>query len=81
MSKSVLILAGGFGTRLKAAFPDIPKPLVKVCGTPILHHCINECIKYGFADILISTHYQAEQIKSKYPKISGKLFSKYRFRS
>ena len=63
MAKSVLILAGGFGTRLKAAYPDIPKPLVKVCGTPILHHCIEECLKYGFSDILISTHYQAGLVR------------------
>lgn len=63
MPKSVLILAGGFGTRLKAEFPSKPKPLIEVNGTPILHHCVSECLKYGFSDILISTHHQSEMIR------------------
>ena len=61
--KNVLILAGGFGTRLRKLHPNLPKPLVPICGKPILHHCISECLRYGFNDILISTHYEADKIR------------------
>lgn len=61
--KNVLILAGGFGTRLRKLHPSIPKPLVPICGKPILHHCISECLRNGFSDILISTHYEADQVR------------------
>ena len=56
-------MAGGFGTRLRDEFPDLPKPLVPVDGMPVLYHCIHECLKYDFNEILISTHYHAEMIK------------------
>ncbi|MDA8983835.1 HAD-IIIA family hydrolase [Planktomarina temperata] len=61
--KDVLILAGGFGTRLRKLYPKTPKPLVPVCDEPILHHCILQCLKHGFKDILVSTHYEAEKIR------------------
>ena len=37
----VIILAGGFGTRLSEYTKTIPKPMVKVAGKPILLHIIN----------------------------------------
>lgn len=61
--KDILILAGGFGTRLRKLHPNVPKPLVPINGKPILHHCISECLRHGFENILISTHYEADQIR------------------
>jgi len=58
----VLILAGGFGTRMSKDFPNTPKPLVPVCGSPILEYQIKECKKYGFKDILILLHFNASKI-------------------
>ena len=37
----VVILAGGFGTRLSEYTSSIPKPMVKIAGKPILLHIIN----------------------------------------
>ena len=59
---SVVILAGGFGTRMSTIFPGIPKPLVPVNGVPILHHLLNECIKYGLTNVTLVLHYEHNQI-------------------
>jgi histidinol-phosphate phosphatase family protein len=59
----VVILAGGFGTRMAHLFPGIPKPLIPVCNTPILEHIINECTKFGFMEILLVLHFGEEKIR------------------
>lgn len=68
---NVLILAGGFGTRLRNIGLDVPKPLVPVNSVPMLIRCINECRKYQFNKILISTHFSAkiiiEEVQKYYP--------------
>ena len=59
----VLILAGGFGTRMSSIFPDLPKPLIPVDNMPVLEHQLLECKKYGFTRILmLLLHHGAEQI-------------------
>jgi len=60
----VLILAGGFGTRMSKYFPGIPKPMIPVAGVPILEHQINECKRYGFTKICLSLHFEAEKIQN-----------------
>ena len=58
--KSV-ILAGGLGTRLDLV--DIPKPMYKLSGKPILEHNILLLKKYNVKDICIALHYLPEVIK------------------
>ena len=60
----IVILAGGFGTRMSEEFPDTPKPLIPVNGIPILEHLINECKKYNKLNILLVLHYMPEKIKN-----------------
>jgi D,D-heptose 1,7-bisphosphate phosphatase len=59
----VAILAGGKGTRLKSRSGDLPKPLARVFGVPILEHQINLCCNYGFTEIAILLHHQSELIQ------------------
>lgn len=59
---TALILAGGFGTRLRDKFPGIPKPLVPIDSIPVLHRCVNQCLFYDFQNILISTFFESEKI-------------------
>ena len=47
----VVILAGGFGTRLSEYTKDIPKPLVKIGGFPIIVHIMKHYAKYGFKEV------------------------------
>lgn len=60
----VVILAGGFGTRMSKDFLDIPKPLIPVNGTPILKHLIDECKKYNRLNILIVLHHMSDKIQN-----------------
>ena len=48
----VVILAGGFGTRLSEYTKDIPKPMVKIGKTPILLHIIKYYEKFGYNEFL-----------------------------
>ncbi|MDA9909890.1 glucose-1-phosphate cytidylyltransferase [Gammaproteobacteria bacterium] len=59
----VIILAGGFGTRLSEYTESIPKPMVKIGGRPILWHIMNRYSKYGFNDFYLALGYKAELVK------------------
>jgi glucose-1-phosphate cytidylyltransferase len=59
----VVILAGGFGTRLAEYTSVIPKPMVPVGGKPILWHIMKTYAKYGHIDFFIALGYKAEVIK------------------
>lgn len=69
MSKSTwddyqaVILAGGFGTRVKHILGEIPKPLAQVNGTPFLNWILRKLIAQGINNIALSTHYQAQKIE------------------
>ncbi len=62
MIDRAIILAGGFGTRLKDLTRDTPKPLLDIKGKPILEHLIVHLKKYGVRDIVISVGYLAQKI-------------------
>ena len=48
MSKRVIILAGGKGTRLKPYTVSLPKPLVPIVEKPIIEIIIQQLVKYEF---------------------------------
>ena len=60
----VLLMAGGFGTRLHPLTEDIPKPLLNVGNRPILETILSRFIKAGFHNFIISTHYKAEKFQA-----------------
>ena len=57
-----LILAAGFGTRLKPLTNDIPKPMFPVLNRPILEHALNFLSSQGIKEIAINLHHQPEGI-------------------
>ncbi len=59
----VLILAGGFGSRLSEYTDIIPKPMVQVGGMPIIWHIMSRYAKYGYKDFLIALGYKSQVIK------------------
>ena len=59
----VLILAGGFGTRLNEETDLIPKPLVKIGEKPILWHIMKHYSAFGFNDFVILLGYKGDMIE------------------
>ncbi len=59
----VIILAGGFGTRLSEYTETIPKPMVTVGGRPILWHIMRTYAYFGHKDFYLALGYKAEIIK------------------
>ena len=59
----VVILAGGFGTRLSEYTESVPKPMVTIGGRPILWHIMNTYASFGHADFYLALGYKAEVIK------------------
>ena len=59
-----LILAAGFGTRLGSLTKETPKALIKVGSTTIIDLNIRKLVEVGISEILINTHYLADQIEN-----------------
>ncbi len=62
----VIILAGGFGTRIAQAAG--PKPMVKIGGKPIIYHIMKYYESYGFKEFVIALGYKANLIKKELKK-------------
>ncbi len=59
----VILLAGGFGTRLSEYAESIPKPMVPIGGKPILWHIMKSYAYFGHRDFYVALGYKAEVIK------------------
>jgi glucose-1-phosphate cytidylyltransferase len=59
----VVILAGGFGTRIAEYTDTMPKPMLPIGGRPILWHIMNRYAKFGFKDFYLALGFKAEVIK------------------
>ena len=59
----VVILAGGFGTRISEESEFKPKPMVEIGGMPILWHIMKEYTFYGFNEFIICAGYKQHCIK------------------
>lgn len=59
----VIILAGGFGTRMSEYTEAIPKPMVTIGGRPMLWHIMNLYAQFGHKDFYVALGYRAEVIK------------------
>lgn len=59
---SAVILAGGLGTRLRSAVPDLPKPMAPIGARPFLEHQLDYWIKQGVGHFVLSVCYRHEAI-------------------
>lgn len=72
-NNEIVIMAGGYGKRLKPLTNKIPKPMLKVNGNPILELIINNFKNSGFNNFHISVNYKKDEIKKYFNK--GKKFN------
>ncbi len=59
---SLLVLAGGFGTRLRSEVKDVPKPLAPVAGKPFLAHMIANWKAQGVTQLFLLLHFEHQKI-------------------
>ncbi len=59
----VVLLAGGFGSRISEESQFKPKPMIEIGGMPILWHIMKEYSYYGYNDFIICAGYKQEYIK------------------
>ncbi|MCW4116995.1 glucose-1-phosphate cytidylyltransferase [Aurantimonas sp. MSK8Z-1] len=72
----VVILAGGFGTRLSEETALTPKPMVQIGGAPILWHIMKSYASFGFREFVVALGYKGEVIKNyflHYGELAGDL--------
>lgn len=60
----LVILAGGYGTRITEETRNIPKPMVMIGNRPIIWHIIRYYIHYGISDIIVCCGYKGKIIKN-----------------
>jgi D-glycero-alpha-D-manno-heptose 1-phosphate guanylyltransferase len=66
MIRTAIILAGGFGTRLKTVVSDLPKPMAPVNGQPFLNYQFRYLEHFGIKNVILSTGHLADKIKDHY---------------
>ncbi len=59
-----VIMAGGFGTRLRPLTQSLPKPMVPVANLPMLHHIVNLLKRHNLRELVTLLYFQPEEIKS-----------------
>jgi D-glycero-alpha-D-manno-heptose 1-phosphate guanylyltransferase len=61
-TREAVILAGGFGTRLKTVVPDLPKPMATIHGRPFLEYLLDYVIRQGIERCILSVGFMHEVI-------------------
>ena len=67
----VILLAGGFGTRLSEYTDTIPKPMVPIGGKPIIQHIMEIYASYGHNEFYIALGYKGEIIKNYFKDLKN----------
>jgi len=61
-----IVLAGGFGTRLRSIVADLPKPMAPVRGRPFLAYVLDQLADAGFSSIVLAVGYRHDAISSHF---------------
>jgi MurNAc alpha-1-phosphate uridylyltransferase len=62
--KKALVLAAGYGTRLKPLTERVPKPLIPVAGKPMIAYALDRLRAYGIEEVIVNVSHLKEQLRS-----------------
>jgi MurNAc alpha-1-phosphate uridylyltransferase len=68
MPRAAMVLAAGFGERMRPLTDRAPKPMVEVAGKPLLDHVLDRLAEAGVEKAVVNVHYLAEQIEQHVAK-------------
>ncbi|GAB4378174.1 MAG: HAD-IIIA family hydrolase [Salibacteraceae bacterium] len=71
--RTAIILAGGFGSRLRTEVSDVPKPMAPVAGKPFLEYLLHYLEYYGFREVVLSTGHLSEVISGHFGPTFGNI--------
>ena len=63
---TAVVMAGGYGTRLRPLTDDMPKPMLPVAGKPLLEHIVEQLSANGIRRVNLTTHYKPEAISGHF---------------
>lgn len=63
-----VVMAGGEGSRLRPLTCNMPKPLVPLCGKPVIEYIFDLLIRNGIEDVCVTTGYLSDRIINRYPE-------------
>lgn len=66
--REAIILAGGFGTRLRSVVSNVPKPMAPVAGRPFLAYVLDRLKGQGYSHVVLATGYLHEKVEEYFGK-------------
>lgn len=69
--KQAMVLAAGYGTRLKPLTDRMPKPIIPVAGKPMIQYALDQLQAYGIEEIVINVSHHKEQLKAYLAGLNG----------
>ncbi len=61
-----IIMAGGFGTRLRPLTINIPKPMAPICNLPMMEHVVSLLVRHGLTRVTSLVYFQADKIRNHF---------------
>lgn len=61
--KKAMVLAAGLGKRMRSYTTKVPKPLVEVCGKPLIDWSLDLLVESGIEEVVVNTSYMAEMLE------------------
>lgn len=74
--RSAMLLAAGFGTRMRPLTDNLPKPLIPVGGTTLIDHALDRIVAAGIAEAVVNLHYRGAMIRAH---LAGRAIPRIRF--
>jgi N-acetyl-alpha-D-muramate 1-phosphate uridylyltransferase len=69
--RKAMVLAAGYGTRLKPLTDRIPKPLIPVAGKPMIEYALDRLQAYGIEEVIVNVSHLKEQLNAYLSRRAG----------